>query len=288
MIQCNQFSDTVQPPPSRWVGNRITFSDLTHCEIAAYEATTYSIKYVVSGTEHYFSNNKRYPVSAGHFLLVNKHQPVDILIRSRKKVTGFCLHFEDDLLRDVYSQLILPEQQRLDDPFHKTAVPEFEQIIYSEKENRLGNLLENLSRKYNRSTGMVAQEQESFFQKFSHELLLMQPDPSTGIKNICAEKNSTKKELIRRLEVAKEIMHNADPLSFNIDDIAQHAMLSSSHFFRSFKKLYGITPYQYLLQQKIERSAVLLRKKQCSVTDVALSSGFADVACFSKAFRKHY
>jgi AraC-like DNA-binding protein len=76
--------------------------------------------------------------------------------------------------------------------------------------------------------------------------------------------------------------------TLNIEWVAREAMLSSSHFFRSFKKSYGISPYQYFFQKKMRRAAHLLCKRNMTATEVALECGFPDLASFSKAFKKVY
>lgn len=49
----------------------------------------------------------------------------------------------------------------------------------------------------------------------------------------------------------------------------------------------GIAPYQYVLQQRVERAKELLRKhKEMAIADVALQCGFANQTHFYKHFRK--
>ncbi|MEL6773004.1 MAG: helix-turn-helix transcriptional regulator, partial [Bacteroidota bacterium] len=78
----------------------------------------------------------------------------------------------------------------------------------------------------------------------------------------------------------------AEPLA--VADIAREAALSEYHLIRSFKRVFGTTPYRYLLDRRLEAAALLLRTSERSVTEVAYEVGFSDLAAFSKAFKKHH
>lgn len=76
----------------------------------------------------------------------------------------------------------------------------------------------------------------------------------------------------------------ATPLS--LADLATSARVSRFELSRRFKRATGTSPYQYLLQVRCRRAAELLRGGRVSVTDAALSVGFADLGRFSRAFRR--
>ena len=69
-----------------------------------------------------------------------------------------------------------------------------------------------------------------------------------------------------------------------LKDLAQTAEISSSHFLRLFKQSTGITPYQYITQQRIELAKSLLKQKQLPIIEIAISCGFASQSSFSKTF----
>ena len=287
MLQCNRFDASlpIEALPQK-EGSWVTYSSLHDCEVEQYKAATYSIKYVLQGTEHYFLHGKKFSVSAGNFLLVNNHHPIDFFIRSRKKVNGFCIHLEERLLQEIYAGLLLGGEQLIDTPFEKPVIPPFEEILYSDKENNLGGFLRQMADGLDAHKGTIAAEPAALYYHLSQHLLQVQNSFPKGTSNLGIAKNSTRKELFRRLEVAKELLDVPDMEPLNINAIAQQCALSGSHLFRSFKKLYGISPYQYQLQQKVKKAALLLRTNNMPVTDVALLCGFADLSSFSRAFKK--
>jgi AraC family transcriptional regulator len=68
--------------------------------------------------------------------------------------------------------------------------------------------------------------------------------------------------------------------------LARLARLSQHHFCRTFKQSFGIPPQGYLLQRRIERAKVLLADQANSITDVALTLGYAFNSSFTLAFHK--
>jgi AraC family transcriptional regulator len=48
----------------------------------------------------------------------------------------------------------------------------------------------------------------------------------------------------------------------------------------------GIAPYQYLVQQRVERAKQLLKQQATSISDIALDCGFANQTHFTKVFRQ--
>ena len=77
-------------------------------------------------------------------------------------------------------------------------------------------------------------------------------------------------------------------LSQNIGlaELAQLLDISQFHFSRLFKQSVGISPYQYLLQQRIERAKQLLKQTDQPITDIALLCGFNSHSHLSKRFRQ--
>jgi AraC family transcriptional regulator len=74
--------------------------------------------------------------------------------------------------------------------------------------------------------------------------------------------------------------------NIQLKDLAQRLGMSQFHFSRLFKQSLGLSPYQYLIQQRIERAQKLLRQGDRPVIDIALDCGFGSHSHFSKQFRQ--
>jgi AraC family transcriptional regulator len=70
-----------------------------------------------------------------------------------------------------------------------------------------------------------------------------------------------------------------------IATLAALAGYSPDHFARLFKQSFGLSPYQYILQRRVERAKSLLRGRAHSIAEVAMLCGFASQAHFHTTFK---
>lgn len=70
--------------------------------------------------------------------------------------------------------------------------------------------------------------------------------------------------------------------------LANDAGLSPYHFLRTFERLTGVTPHQYVLRARLREAALRLSAEPGKVVDIALDSGFGDVSNFNRAFRAEF
>ena len=90
----------------------------------------------------------------------------------------------------------------------------------------------------------------------------------------------------RRLLRARDAMDRTFAEPLNVKAVAAVAHVSEAHFIRSFRAVFGETPYRYLKRRRVERSMFLLRETERSVTDICLDVGFSSLGTFSSTFRE--
>ena len=73
----------------------------------------------------------------------------------------------------------------------------------------------------------------------------------------------------------------------SLDDLADAAGLSLSRFAHLFRQQVGITPQQFVEQQRIAQAQQLLDLSSRSVKQIAHDLGFDTQFYFSQRFRKH-
>jgi AraC family transcriptional regulator len=90
----------------------------------------------------------------------------------------------------------------------------------------------------------------------------------------------------RKLQQVIEYINEYLSENLTIAAIAEQVEMSPYHFARLFKQSMGLSPYQYVMQQRIERSAYLLRTTTLSVAAIAVQVGFLTHNQFTIQFRK--
>lgn len=98
-------------------------------------------------------------------------------------------------------------------------------------------------------------------------------------------RNSREKENVRRAIDYFMEYYNSD---YSLEDVAQVANLSPYHFIRVFKVETGKTPYDYLVDIKIEKAKELLKKgnRKLSITQVCFMCGFNNLSHFTAVFKR--
>ena len=89
-----------------------------------------------------------------------------------------------------------------------------------------------------------------------------------------------------RLQLALEVIHASLDQSLRLETVAGELGLDVYYFSRLFRQSMGISPYQYVLQQRVEKAKELLKYDQLSITDISLECGFANPSHLARHFRK--
>lgn len=90
-----------------------------------------------------------------------------------------------------------------------------------------------------------------------------------------------------RVRRAIEHIHACFAEPIDVEDIAEASGTSRFHLSRLFKAAVGKSPYQYLLEVRLDEAARLLRRGR-PVTDAAFSAGFSDLSRFARMFHRRF
>lgn len=110
-------------------------------------------------------------------------------------------------------------------------------------------------------------------------------------RNYVAERDSVNEETcfltsVQLEKIKKYVADNVDT-SLNVADLAEAAGVKRFDFPRVFRSTVGITPYQYVLRERIEWAEYLLRSTDLSLAEIAYTAGFSSQSHFTRTFRKH-
>jgi len=100
------------------------------------------------------------------------------------------------------------------------------------------------------------------------------------ISKICYKNDGQIKTVIR----TKRFIENNFEQELNLDVLSDAQFTSKFHLLRLFKKYYGMTPMQYLIDRRIEKSKEYLRNGM-PVTQTCFAVGFESPSSFSTLFK---
>lgn len=100
-------------------------------------------------------------------------------------------------------------------------------------------------------------------------------------QRISGTRNTINPEAIRRY-----ILNNLHR-KIRVEDLAGVACLSVSRFHETFRRVTGVTPYQFLLQTRLEQAVRLLSTTSLPVLEVSYRTGFSSQSALTNALRKY-
>ena len=72
-----------------------------------------------------------------------------------------------------------------------------------------------------------------------------------------------------------------------VSALSELACMSKATFFRVFKRELGLTPVEFIIQERLAEAKRLLRNPLVTVTDVCFRAGFNNTAYFQKLFKQY-
>lgn len=90
---------------------------------------------------------------------------------------------------------------------------------------------------------------------------------------------------LKQLEDALNYIDNNLTGELTLEEIAQSAMMSRSYFCAVFKKLNGLSVWDYITKKRIALAVEYLRRGEHSVTQIAMLCGYNTMANFNRSFK---
>ena len=102
------------------------------------------------------------------------------------------------------------------------------------------------------------------------------------------DRNGAPPDAVARVTRIVRMIDRHPGAGLTLGSLAREAGLSPYHFLRTFQRLTGVTPHQYVLRARLREAAMRLAVEHARVIDIALDCGFGDVSNFNRAFRAEF
>ena len=253
-------------------------------------SSSFSIKYVMDGEETYTINGIPYRVKAGQYLLVNNQAEGKVQIGSRNNdVKGLCINIKPEVIAEVAASRLKPDTAVADlelGMFLNSAdYPEWQHDAVC---TSLGQYILSIAKQIDRSPRQFSPLNDEQYFALTEALLQDQLPQYQSYTRISTLKRRTRKHLLQQVWRGKEFIDAHFLEDITIPQIAKEACMSDYHFFRVFKTAMNCTPYQYMLHKRLQLAQGLIKSRSMTISEIAIYTGFADVAAFSKAFKKQF
>lgn len=262
--------------------NAIRFSNFKKLETEC-PFTGLGVKYVASGEEIYYANDKKYKVNAGEYIIGNEFTKSQVQIDHKEIVQGLCVDISSDIISEVAE-------------FHDVNGSELKEFLlsdqffvnrYNVKNTSLGYSLHEINQKIKRGTFANDFQQNELFYSLAESIITDQRFVFDHLSKLDFKKNATNEEVFRAVLLAKTFIDEQINENISLEKMALQTGISKYHFIRVFKSVFGISPYQYQKRKRLERAKLeLLRGNEIFFT--AIRYGFPDVPSFSKAFKQQF
>jgi len=241
-----------------------------------------SVKSFYSGQANYQVKQREYTIDQHNFLILNECTRYRLTIDSTVNTESFCVFFAPRYVRQVLSELNASAQQLLDfsvkpgrglQLFEKNYV---HQGIVSQllKKGRAASLM-----------GMAPLEKDEFYHHLLYAIIRQHSSALTVSDRLGAKKKTTRIELYQRVLYAKDYIDSNYTQSLRLKELAAVALLSENHLLRSFSKIFGRTPFQYIAHKRIAEAKRLVLETNRPVHDIAMQVGYSSLSNFSTYFK---
>lgn len=97
----------------------------------------------------------------------------------------------------------------------------------------------------------------------------------------------SKGDYVSAVDTAEQYIKEHLDEELSVKQLASLAFVSSDHLTRLFKKKFGMTVTDYILDRRMKLAAELLKKPELSITMVSNSVGFGSYSYFTEQFKRY-
>ncbi len=262
-IEIKYITDDMYYTNKQISNSHIVYSNISNTAVHD-RAKLHSLKFCLSGLEIYRINGYEKRLSPGEFILVNPDQNFEI-IADKKNTEGICLFFENSNDNNISD------------------------IVFENKKHSIFDNIELMNNIISIQNNLVRNRLTKTNINFSSFLDLLTNDINVtrhSLNCLDMKNNQLSIDLAYRLIKVKEFIDSNYYENLDINQLAELSYTSKFHFLRMYKKMFGMSPYNYILELKLLESKKLLRSY--NTIEVSRKLNFTDRSAFSNRFKRRF
>ena len=234
--------------------------------------TRFEISLITGGSGRYLTDKASYPLSAGDVMVFPSNEFHSVSEAGEEGLEFINLQFEPVYIQGkAYDTL---SEKHLNFCFSRSE--SFENRIEAERAVRIAELFSLMEQELREKTEEYPLAVKSYLNLIIIELIRNH--------SYCAETDTTRIRDV--IKVMKHIdAHISEPLTLSA--LAELGGMTPNYFSALFKRLNGISLWDYITSRRVEQSIRLITSgEDLTLLEIALSCGFNHTAKFNKAFKK--
>lgn len=247
----------------------------------------FSIKTVVKGIATWETSRRRYDVTPGRYLILNHGTTYALSIARDQPVETFCLFFQDGFVEQACRSVTTADDRLLDTPDGEASAFDLLETLHDAADGNLYAIVSALHAAV-RADGVASLALSGAMHQAATAIVGRSSAIAELSRRLPATRASTRREIVRRLQRARDFIDAQIEHPLRLPDLAREACLSAFHFHRSFRAFYGETPHAYATRRRLDRAAARLKSTEIPVIDIGIDAGFENAAHFSRAFKRRF
>ena len=255
------FKDKSQP---LIVGSCGTYRLKTHKKLPTWAPrgrVDWQLLFVASGKTHFYIGGKDQIVTAGHMVLFQPKEEQHYEYFGEDKPEVYWVHFTGSSVTEILRSYDIP----LDEHIFFAGTPAAYTQLFK-------NMIEEFQTCKVGYRQMLEMNLRQLFLMIQRTRLEKPPLVTTAVQ--------------QEMDFARQYFHEHYNEPINIEEYAQSRHTSISLFMRNFKKVYGVSPKQYILNIRMNNAQNLLESTDYTVAEIAAIVGYDNALYFSRIYHK--
>ena len=240
------------------------YMDFDNPEYRVHKHDHLEIFYFVSGKGYFETKNVKIPIKEDTLIVVNANVMHRQYSTKKPPLIFYNINFSSLYLENL--------------PDNCISNNDFEIMEFDGKKNKILKIFSLIQKE-------TSQNDSTFLSIQSKAFILLDE-----ITKLFQTNKNDKKKKNRNLLLDEIYLYLSDnyEIKITLDELSKRFFISKSRLSHEFKKEYGVSPIDYLVNVRLEKAETLLTKTDKSVVDVAFECGFTSSNYFSDHFKKRY